>query len=152
MADSDLVASAFPTFSRPPSSLPLLCGQLRSCHLSLYDVLKATVMWLTQISLPQPFLRSQGRRPHCHCCVADSDLVASAFRTFSRPPSSLPLHGKLTRKTLLTQGHLPQVHLTFRHLIPPLGNFFFLTKNSLKKTHQVMTHTKGSHTQTSNEK
>ena len=93
---SSLVASAFSTFSRLPSSLLLLCGWLRS-RLSLSDVLKAavliaTVVWLTQIS-PQP------------------------FPMFSRPPPSLPLlcgwPGKLCW--------------------PRLGNFFFLTKNSLKK-------------------
>ena len=59
--DLDLVASAFPMFSRP-----LLCGQLRSRHLGLSDILKATVLIATH--------------------VADSDLVASAFTKFSRPP------------------------------------------------------------------
>ena len=101
VADSDLVTSAFPTFSRPPSSLLLLCGWLRSCRLGLSDVLKAAVVWPTQISSPQPFWRSQGHRPHCHCCLANSDLVASAFLTFSRPPSSLPLlFGRLRSRRL----------------------------------------------------
>ena len=103
VADSDL-ASAFPTFSRPLSSLLLLCGQLRSRRLGLSDILKAavliaTVVWLTQIS-PQPFRRSQGRRPHCYCCVADSDL-ASASPTFSRLLSSLlMLCGQLRSRRL----------------------------------------------------
>ena len=187
VADSDL-ASAFPTFSRLPSSLLLLCGWLRSRRLGLSDVLKAailiaTVVWLTQIS-PQPFWRSQGRRPYCYCCVADSDLglsdvlkaivliatvvwltQISAFPTFSRPPSSLPLLcGWLrSRPFRRSQGHRPHCHsfgqlrsrslglsgvlkatvfiatimwLTRKTLltgIPRLGNFFFLTKNSLKK-------------------
>ena len=159
VANSNLVASAFPTFSRPPSSLLL--------------------MWLTQISSTQPFQRSQGHRPHCYSCgrlrsrrlslsdvlkatvliaahVADSDLVDSAFPTFLRLPSSLPLLcGRLRSRRLSLSDVLKAIILIATHvadsdLVPsafptfsrPLLcgqlNFFFLTKNSLKKTHQVM--------------